>query len=438
MTEIQERCAKWSQELQKLTAADDKEMAKDFAIQIYSHFVKNLPGPGKFYDHADFQAVVGLIKKMASLIPSTGLLAVGGYTMMKRPGCPYDENRHERVEANASTSTVIELFGLLAAHALAGYDKTHSTTNVMHLLRQVLAQNAHLMTIEEMKPFLEISAELSWLGRSGQTLLSVFQGPATPYFESERLLSNEGVDTVNNQAWAALLYNCFDGGPAGCELDHVLVGQPYAGSFDELTLKILQIYQAGFAMRMQRTDAVLISQILARMTHIVNVEAGTERAQHYATAIQSLVEMTVPDADNILDKNCIYKAVGTKKNPMGDDGFYNLCTVRSLKQTAVPLVYPETMASLDRFRYQVLLHIVHISPKLHKQDTKGDFNDQEHIAALADLCHDSLSAKDALKPLSPQARINLLKMMNDGPVRHKLMSSDLKATKEVFSQDLGL
>jgi hypothetical protein len=437
MTEMQERCATWQQELQRLLA-DDKASAKELAIQIYSHFVKNIPGNGMFYEHADFQAVVSLIKEIEPLIPPAGVLAVGAYVMMKRPGCPYEENRNERVEANDSTGNVIELFGLLARHAMKGYTESHVSTKVMHLLRQVLSQNAHSMTIEEMKPFLEISAEISWLGRSGQTLLNVFQGPETPYFERETSLSNLGVNTVANQALVALLYNCFDGGPDGGELDDVLVGQPLAGGFDELTLRLLQICQAGIKMEMRRTDVILVSQILERMAHIANVEAGTERAQHYATAIQAVVQITLQVIPNILDKNSIYKAQGTKTNPMADDGMYNFCTVKALTTTAVALESSEAMAALEQFRYNVLLHLTHVSPTFHKHGKAFPYVDQEHIAALADLCPNALSAEDALKPLNGKARLLLLKTMNHGPVRNKLLSGDLKMSKEVFGHDLGL
>ena len=437
MTTIEERCATWLQELQRMLA-DDKESGKALAIQIYSHFTKNLPVQGTLYDEADFKAVVSVIKEIEPLIPPAGLLTLGGIVMMKRPGCPYDENRNDRVAANTSTPAVITLFGLLAKHAIAGYSESHVHTKMMHLLRQVLTQNAHSMTVEEMKPFLEISPEISWLGRAGMTLLNVFQGPETPYFEHETSLSNQGVNTVTNQALVALLYNCFDGGPDGGGLDDVLVGQPYADGFDELTLRLLQICRAGIKMDMRRTDVILVSQILERMVHIAKVEAGTERAQHYATAIQAVVQITLPVVPNILDKNSIYKALGTKKNPMADDGFYNFCTVKALTNTAVPLESSEAMAALEQFRYNVLLHLTHVSPTLHKHGKNFPYVDQKHIAALADLCPNALSAEDALKPLNPKGRLYLLKAMNHGPVRNTLMSADLKLSKEVFSQDLGL
>ncbi|WP_274644459.1 hypothetical protein [Pseudomonas serbica] len=438
MTEIQERCATWQQDLQRMLAADDNDAAKALAIQIYSHFVKNIPGNGTFYEHADFAAVVGIIKDIEPLIPPAGILAVGAYVLMKRPGCPYDENRNERVEANDSTADVIRLFGLLAKHAMKGYTEAHVSTKVMHLLRQVLSQNAHSMTIEEMKPFLEISPEISWLGRDGMTLLNVFQGPETPYFEHETSLSNQGVNTVTNQALVALLYNNFDGGPDGGELDDVLTGQPLAGSFDELTLRLLQICEAGIKMDMRRTDVILVSQILERMAHIAKVEAGTERAQHYATAIQAVVQITLPITPNILDKNCIYRAQGNKRNPMADDGFYNFCTVKALTNTAVVLESPEAMAALEQFRYNVLLHLTHMSPTFHKHGKEYPYVDQQHIAALADLCTDALSAEGALQPLNRKGRLYLLQSMNHGPLRNKLLSGDLKMSKEVFGHDLGL
>jgi hypothetical protein len=96
------------------------------------------------------------------------------------------------------------------------------------------------------------------------------------------------------------------------------------------------------------------------------------------------------------------------------------------------------MAALEQFRYNVLLHLTHVSPTFHKHGKAFPYVDQEHIAALADLCPNALSAEDALKPLNGKARLLLLKTMNHGPVRNKLLSGDLKMSKEVFGHDLGL
>jgi hypothetical protein len=255
------------------------------------------------------------------------------------------------------------------------------------------------------------------------------------YFQSQELLSTRREYTVPNQALVALLHNSFPEGSNGCNPDDVLVGGSGAESLDKLMSKLLSIAQAGIKIGMKRTDVVLISQILERMTHIVTVEAGSERAQHYATALASMIDMVLPQTPKINSKNCIYTAVGIKKNPMCDDGFFNLCTLRALKPATVPESYPEAFEALENFRYQVLLHTVHISPTLRKFD---DFNDSEHIAELASLCSASLSKKTALLPLNGVDKLNLVRWMHEGPVRRQLMTDNLKVRKEIFMEDLGL
>ena len=436
MTRIERLCAEWGEQLQDLIAGN-ADAAERYCLQIYDHLVKDLPSSrGQLHGVDDFAAVVDLIGKMTSVLPTNAVVALGVRCMMNRPHCPLDDYRNQRVEYNESTPKVIELFKLLSQHALDGQKR--GPPNLMHLLRQILAQNAHHMTIEDMKPFLDVSSELTWAGRSGCTYLNVFHGPESVYFESESLLIGIGVDTLTNQAWAGLLYNCFEAGPSGGEVDDVLVGKPYAEPFDELMLHILQMAKAGVNMEVRRTDVVLVAQMLERMVKILECEEGTERAQHCATALQALVHISVPSASKITGKNCIYTAPGLKKNPMCDDGFYNICTLRSLKATAVPLAYPNAVSALEHFRYQVLLHAVHISPSLHKRDDTKQFQDDEYLRDLAELCSDKLMSPKALVPLSQEARLLLVKGMNEGPAKRKLMTDNLKIRKDIFVEDLGL
>lgn len=436
MTRTQQLCAEWINKLQDLKAGHI-EAAERYCLQIYDHLVKDLPfSRGQLHGVGDFAAVVDIIKEMTSLLPTNAVVALGVRCMMNRPHCPLDDYRNQRVEYNESTPKVIELFKLISQYALDGEKK--GPPNVMHLLRQILAQNAHHMTIEDMKPFLDVSSELTWARRSGCTYLNVFHGPDSVFFESEGLLIGKGVDTLTNQAWAGLLYNCFEDGPSGGEVDDVLVGKPYAEPFDELMLHILQMAKVGVSMEVRRTDVVLVAQMLERMVKILECEEGTERAKHCSTALQALVHITAPSASKITGKNCIYTAPGLKKNPMCDDGFYNICTLRSLKATAVPLAYPDAISALEHFRYQVLLHAVHISPSLHKRDETKQFQDDEYLRELADLCSGKLMERKALVPLSSEARLLLVKGMNEGPAKRKLMTDNFQIRKDIFVDDLGL
>lgn len=424
----------WLEKLRRRKEFHTPDVVQDLAVVACHMTIRDLPDHNLDYDVDGFVVLVELLKELEGLISSTELLTLGNLIMMKRPEAPCLALSNKPVEANDSTPTVIELFGLLSKHAIEGFDSPNCV-NVAHLLRQVLAQNAHIMTVEQMKPFLDASPTLTWKCKESVSHLGIRQSAVSVYFQSQELLSTRREFTVPNQALVALLHNSFPEGPNGCEPADVLAGGSGAESFDRLTAKFLSIAQAGIKIGMKRTDVVLISQILERMTHIVSVEAGTERAQHYATAITSLTDMVLPQAPKINSKNCIYTAVGIKKNPMCDDGFFNLCTLRSLKATAVPLSYPEATEALEKFRYQVLLHTVHISPTLRKFD---GFNDDEHIAEFADLCSASLSKKTALQPLSGVDKLNLVRWMNEGPQRRQMMMDNLKITKEIFIEDLNL
>jgi hypothetical protein len=104
-------------------------------------------------------------------------------------------------------------------------------------------------------------------------------GPEPAYFQSQELLSTRNIYTVPNQALVALLHNCFPEGPNGCDPADVLVGGSGAESFDNLTSKLLSIAKAGIKIGMQRTDVVLISQLLERMTHIVTGQSESRKTR---------------------------------------------------------------------------------------------------------------------------------------------------------------
>lgn len=424
----------WLEKLKHRKEFESLDVQKNLAVVACHLTIRDLPDHNLDYDVDGFVVLVELLKELEGLISSTELLTLGNLIMMKRPEAPCLALSNKPVEANDSTPTVIELFGLLSKHAIEGFDSPNCV-NVAHLLRQVLTQNAHIMTVDQMKSFLDASPTLTWKCKESVAHLGIRQSAVSAYFQSQELLSTRREYTVPNQALVALLHNSFPEGSNGCNPDDVLVGGSGAESFDKLMSKLLSIAQAGIKIGMKRTDVVLISQILERMTHIVTVEAGTDRAQHYATALVSLIDMVLPQAPKINSKNCIYAAAGIKKNPMCDDGFFNLCTLRALKPATVPECYPEAVEALENFRYQVLLHTVHISPTLRKFD---DFNDSEHIAELADLCSVSLSRKTAMQPLSGVDKLNLVRWMNDGPERRQFMVDNLKIRKEVFMEDLGL
>lgn len=121
---------------------------------------------------------------------------------------------------------------------------------------------------------------------------------------------------------------------------------------------------------------------------------------------------------------------------MAKTAFYNHCTLKALKGTAIPLQYPEAAQALEHFRFQVLLHTVAVSETFRKSNLS--FTDKEHIQALIDLCSESLIEPKPLSLLGPAQRLQLVREMNEGPVRRKLMMDDIKITKELFIEDLGM
>jgi hypothetical protein len=424
----------WLKELRERKTYGTLEECQNLALLTRKSASDAMHSTNLQHDLEGFVGLVELLKEIEGLVSATELLTLGTVIMISRPNRPYDWASNKPVEANDGTPTVIELFGLLSKHAVDGFDSVNCV-NATHVLRQVLAQHAHLMSVEQMKPFLEASPTLTWKCKETVNIQATRYSPESAYFRSQELLSTRREWTLPNQALVALLQNSFPEGPEGCDPADVLVGGSGAESFDKLTSKLFDIANAGIKIGMKRTDVVLISQILERMTHIVTVEAGTDRAKHYATALVSLIDMVLPQAPKINSKNCIYAAVGIKKNPMCDDGFFNTCTLRALKVATVPEGYPEAVEALENFRYQVLLHTVHISPTLRKYD---DFNDDDHIAELADLCSASLARKTGLQPLSGVDKLNLVRWMHDGPVRRQLMTDNMKVRKEIFMEDLGL
>lgn len=425
--------------LNQLLEAGDKEALEFYALKVYDGLVKAYPGTGReSIDEQSFSDLVDLMKVLDKLLPVGGILCVAGNAMMKRPGKPFEEQANEPVEANSSTPKIIELFMLLAGRAKAG-SESYANQNVMHLLRQVLTQNARYMTMAQMKPFLEISAEITFASRNGTSSLGEFHGPRSDYFEHSKTFSGSygsNVDTIPNQGWVALLNNCFESGPEGCEPQYVLTGECWAQDFDRLALLILQMKQHDIKMPLRRTDVVLVSQILERMVYVMAHEPSTPRAQHMGTALCALVDITLPIEKKITLKNNIFYAP-VKKNPMADNGFYNLCTLGYLKAASKPIDHPAAERAIELFKYQVLLHSAHISPVLQKQRPK-EFHYKAHLAELAQMCESSLLQDRSLSPLSDPARLALLSSMDETPLRAQLLLKNMKVRKELFVQELGV
>lgn len=422
--------------LNQLIEVGDNEALDQYVLEVYDGLVKAYRGTGlDSIDEQSFSDLVDLMKVLDKLLPVGGILCVAGNAMMKRPGKPFEDKANEPVVENSSTPKIIELFMLLAGRAKAG-SESYSNQNVMHLLRQVLTQNARYMTMAQMKPFLEISAEITFASRNATSTLGEFQGPRSDYFEQSRTLSGSNVDTIPNQGWVALLNNCFESGPEGCEPQYVLTGECWAQDFDHLALLILQMKQHDIKMPLRRTDVVLVSQIMERMVFVMAHEPSTPRAQHMGTALCALVDITLPIEKKITLKNNIFYAP-LKKNPMADNGFYNLCTLKSLKATSLDIDHPAAEQAIELFKYQVLLHSAHISPVLQKQQPR-EFHYKKHLAELAQMCEASLLREKSLSPLSDLARLTLLAAMDETPLRAQLLLKNMKVRKELFVQELGV
>lgn len=421
--------------LNNLIEAGDKEALDLYVLKVYAGLGKAYEGTGReSIDEQSFSDLVDLMKILDKLLPLGGILCVAGNAMMKRPGKPFEEKENEPVQANSSTPKIIELFMLLAGRAKAG-SESYANQNVMHLLRQVLTQNARYMTMAQMKPFLEISADITYASRHGTSTLGVFHGPRSDYFQSSLMLSGSNVDTIPNQAWVALLNNCFESGPEGCEPKYVLTGEVWAKDLDRLALLILQMQAHEIKMPLRRSDVVLVSQILERMAFVMAHEPSTERSQYMGTALCALVDITMPIEKKITQNNNIYSSP-SKKNPMADDGFYNLCTLRSLKVASQPIGDPAAEKAIQLFNYHVLLHGAQISPLLHRHSK--DYNDKAYLAELSELCDTSLRQKKSLAPLSDVARLVLLSAMDETPLRAELLLANMKVRKDLFLQELGI
>ena len=294
----------WLEELHRYKACGTPTAAQDVAVSICKLACEALPDQNMQYDLEGFVVMVEVLKEMEGLVSSTNLIELGTLIMMKRPYCPCNALCNKPVEANDSTQTVIELFGLLSKHAIEGFDSPNCV-NVAHLLRQVLAQNAQTMTVEQMRPFLERSPTMTWECQGSVSHLGVYQGAALAFFENQHELSTKAFYVVPNQAWIALLNNSFPEGTEGCTPDDVLMGATSAERFDQLAGKILEIAKAGIKVEMRLSDVVLIAQILERMTHIANEEAGTQRGQRYATAVVSLIDIVIPRYEKLKTRHCI-------------------------------------------------------------------------------------------------------------------------------------
>lgn len=430
----EDRISTCTARLNELLVSGSSEAIERYATQVYDGLVKAYPTTERSLDQQSFSDLVDLTKVLDKVLPLRGVLFVAGHAMMRRPGRPFEDKANEPVEANASTPKIIELFMLLAGRAKAG-SESFSNQNVLHLLREVLTQNAEHMTMVEMKPFLDISAEITFASRNGTSTLGEFQGPRSDYFEGSRLLSRSNVDTIPNQAWVALLNNCFESGPEGCEPRYVLTGEVWAQDFDRLALLILQMKQHDVKIPLRRTDVVLVSQILERMVFVMAHEPSTERVHHMGTALCALVDITTPVEKKITANNNIL-ASPLRKNPMADDGTCNDFTLRSLRATSQRIDHPAAEQALELFRYQVLLHTAQISAVLHKQSK--DYRDKAFLGELAELCAVSLREKNSLAPLGDSARLALLSAMDETALRADLLLANMKVRKQLFVQELGI
>lgn len=437
MNDLAARCSQWRQTLIGHKEADDSSAATTLCVDIYTSLQRVVADRTVEVDYLGFAKLVRLMSEMEGVVAIQGILSLGGKLMTRRPERPMDDNADWPAEENRSTPKVVELFGLLARHSKAG-SASFANQNVLHLLRQILAQHANVIPVEIMKPLLEHSGDITWACRTATNLNGEDSRPAWLYFERQSPLEgDQQTDTLPNQAWVGLLQHYLPYGMGDMEPECVLKGQlrSLAQDFDGFTKRVIEIHQAGIKMLMQRTDVVLISQMLERMALVTAKEAGTARAQFYAEAITALVDITVPELKKINNKNSLYAGVG-KSNPMAKTAFYNHCTLKALKGTAIPLQYPEAAQALEHFRFQVLQHGVALSEQFRKNNPS--FTDKEHIQALADLCSESLTEPKPLAKLTPSARLHLVREMNEGPIRRKLMMDDIKITKELFIEDLGM
>jgi hypothetical protein len=438
MHNIAGQCAQWRNTLIGYKLADDIDSATKLCVDIYPEFGRAIGNRGLDIDDAAFAQMVDLLKTMESLMALNGILSLGGRLMTRRPQRPPIDEVNWPAEAKESTPKVIELFALLARHAKAG-SSSFSNQNVLHLLREVLAQHASHMTVEDMKPLLEHSADITWACKTATTVNHEDTRPSSVYFDKQEALQGIATsESLPNQAWTGLLQHYFPYGMGDMEPASILAGGLGRGlprDFDRFALKVIEIGQAGIKMPMHRTDVVLISQMLERMTLVVAREANTPRAQHYVQAITALVAITVPVLGKINEKTSMFAVIG-KNNPMAKSAFYNHCTLDALKDTAIPLAYPEAAQALEHFRFQVLLHTVAVSDTFRKKN--ASYWDKAHLKGLSDLCAQSLIEPKPLAAITPSARINLVREMSEGPARRKLMTEDMKIRKEMFIEDLGL
>jgi hypothetical protein len=438
MHDIAGRCAQLRDSLVAKKEAGDDSVTISLCVDIHTEFLRVVSNRDFKIDHAAFSQLVDLLKAMESLMGLNGVLSLGSRLMTRRPQRPPEDETNWPAQANDSTPKVIELFALLARHAKAG-SSSFSNQNVLHLMREVLAQHASHMTVEEMKPFLDQSRDLTWACKVATSVNGEDTRPAWVYFDKQDVLQEIATtETLPNQAWTGLLQHYFPFGMGDMKPESILAGGLGRGlprDFDRFALKVIEIGQAGIKIPMHRTDVVLVSQMLERMTLVVSKEANTPRAQHYVEAITALVAITVPVLDKINDKTSLFAVTG-KNNPMAKSTLYNQYTLEALKSTVTPLAYPEAAQALEHFRFQVLLHTVAMSETFHKKNEY--YRDKEHLQELSDLCAQSLIEPKPLAAITPAARLILVREMSEGPARRKLMTDDMKIRKVLFIEDLGM
>lgn len=438
MLDLARRCDAWNTALVAHNNAGDSQAAMELCIEIYTALQRPLADREQHLGHESFGRLVDLLTVMQPVTDVRGILSFGARIMSRRPGRPAEEDADGPAKPTESTPKVIELFSLLANHAYEG-SASMSNQNVLHLLRQIVAQHAEQMTAEQMRPLLAHSAELTWRCRTATDVNGETTRPVFAILEhQERLQESITTDTLPNQAWVGLLQHYFPYGLGELNPEFVLAentrGVPQ--DFDRFAKRIVEFDQAGIKIPMQRTDFLLIAQILERMALIAATEAGTIRAQTIAQSITALVNITVSDLKKINNKNSMLHVPSAKVNPMQRTTVFNQYSLQPLQSTAVPMPYPEASQALERFRFDVLLHTAAVSDTFRKKNPS--YRDKDHLNSLVELCANSLLAPKSLSRVAPAVRQQLVIEMPDGPVRQHLIKNDAALLKTAFTHDLGL
>lgn len=438
MLDLARRCDAWNTALVAHNNAGDSQAAMELCIEIYTALQRPLADWDQHLGHESFGKLVDLLKVMQPVTDVRGILSFGARIMSRRPGRPAEEDADGPAKPTESTPKVIELFSILANHAYEG-SASMSNQNVLHLLRQIVAQHADQITADQMKPLLVHSAELTSRCATATDVNGETTRPAIAILEHQDRLQNSITSAIlPNQAWVGLLQHYFPYGLGELNPELVLAennrGVPQ--DFDRFAKRIIEFDEVGIKIPMQRMDFLLVAQILERMALVAATEAGTFRAQTIAESISALVNITVSDLKKINNKNSMLHVPFVKVNPMQRTTVFNQYSLQPLRSTAVPMPYPEAAQALERFRFDVLLHTAAVSDGFRNKNPS--YQDMDYINSLVELCADSLMAPKSLSRVSPAVRRQLVIEMPDGPVRQYLIKNDASLLKTAFTHDLGL